>query len=1157
MEQRYEVIRAALLWTAAGLVALALSLSRSSDVVDEPAEEPIPVAPSRGESTPDFAEVVPPVVDHVPLRASAQGPVVASPAQRDGVLSGRIVFMSAGHGLTADNLGSGAWETQRPLENQMVEDYGNIDQLNFFATWCFNVGATVVPLRPLGVQPNEVVLDNDSPSVVFTGGWLETMSSVYYGSPGDVPYRYAALAEVESATATYTPEIPVTGYYPVYTWVRHGADRGLQLYRILHAGGESTVRVPHHMVGNGWVYLGEYRFEQGANTATGSVVVSNLRGSEAGTVVVADAIRFGNGMGDLDRGGGVSGKPREDEAALYWCLASLGQGQPLTAVRVSDSDSTATVSTPARMSVEMNRELAGQMTDRIYIGMHSNKGGGSSRGTQGLYNGNNDPDSATPNQERLAQLCGEEVTDDLVALTGLLEHNWYDRPVVKLDYPSFEFGEINNRRFNDEMDATIIEVAFDDNQEDAELLRDPKARNAVGKAAMHAVVRYMHEFGGGSLEFPPESPGALRAHGQADGSVLLQWSPPIATGGSGSLTGFVVYRSQDGKGFGQPLELGNVTETMVTGLQPGVPHYFRVTAVNEAGESLPTPVVGCRISSPERPRVLVVNGFDRIDRRMNPRQTFWAGGELDRVMPRRSNAFDYTVAHGEAISAAGLDFDSCQNEEVASGAVLLSDYAVVAWACGEEGTADDTFDTAEQLAVESYLSGGGSLFVSGSDIGWDLDYRAQTTGDREFFNTSLSADYVADDANTYTVEDEPGGIFDGVGPFDFSDGSSDSYDVNYPDVIAPLGPGASVTMRYSSGGAAAVQAEGTGYVVYLAFPFECILDKAVRIEVMHRSLEFLAKPEGLVVAGSTWRYRDNGIPPPEGWTMVAYDDSGWALGPARLGYGGDGEQTTVDSGGIPSNVHPVTWFRHVFNAADAQAFDALGLEVQRDDGIRVFLNGSEILRDHLPFGSLPAGTYASTTVAGADEQAWHSFVLPASNLNTGPNVLAVQVHQAGAADGDLGFDLRLLGLATAAVDFSAWKRPIFGTDAVNPSLAGELSDPDSDGRVNLIEFACGTRPDNIDTGALLELERVGDQVLLRFPRNALATGVTWRLEAASDLQGSWEPIAMAVDRHPFMALGAGVVVAESPYGTVRTVEIHVNFKTAPPGRRFFRLAVTP
>ena len=47
------------------------------------------------------------------------------------------------------------------------------------------------------------------------------------------------------------------------------------------------------MVGNGWIYLGEYYFNAGSSADAGAVVVSNLLGSAEGAYTFADAIRFG------------------------------------------------------------------------------------------------------------------------------------------------------------------------------------------------------------------------------------------------------------------------------------------------------------------------------------------------------------------------------------------------------------------------------------------------------------------------------------------------------------------------------------------------------------------------------------------------------------------------------------------------------------------------------------------------------------------------------------------------------------------------------------------------------------------------------------------------------------------------------------------------
>src|SRR5689334_9316173 len=142
--------------------------------------------------------------------------MVAAPGQPAGALSGKIVYTSGGHGWTYHNA-SDQWYTQRGDNNEVVEDYGNLDQMNLFAAHCLNAGATVVAFRPIGYQTDEVILDNTSPAVRFSGSWTSSSATRdYYGAPGSVPYQFAAVAATETATATYTPTLPATGFYPIY-----------------------------------------------------------------------------------------------------------------------------------------------------------------------------------------------------------------------------------------------------------------------------------------------------------------------------------------------------------------------------------------------------------------------------------------------------------------------------------------------------------------------------------------------------------------------------------------------------------------------------------------------------------------------------------------------------------------------------------------------------------------------------------------------------------------------------------------------------------------------------------------------------------------------------------------------------------------------------
>jgi hypothetical protein len=533
---------------------------------------------------------------------------------------------------------------------------------------------------------------------------------------------------------------------------------------------------------------------------------------------------------------------------------SLGQGQSSSLYNVPGlSDQDDNVGTPPRMAAEMNSTTTEtNIYKRVYVGFHSNAGGG--RGSVGLVRSDNEK---TPNQQELARLLAKEIDDDLTAIgSPPLEVPW-DSDRASYTFAGI-YGEINNSVIDGEMDATIIEVAFHDDVDDSKILRDPKGRNWIARAVYQGVLRYMNEFDGVPLDFLPEPPGNVRAIATNNGT-RVSWSAPVAQGGSGAATGYRVYQSTNGYGFGNPIAVNGAGNTSVTltNLAAGVDFYFRVAATNAGGESLPSETVGCRqAAAPGASRVLVVNGFDRFDRTLELRQTPAVQnynppgntGSMVRVIPRTINAFDYVVQHGKAISANGLPFDSCQNEAVTNNQVLLTDYPIVLWACGNESTADESFSSLERTRVSAFLSAGGGLFVSGAEIAWDLDRPSgPSAAERNFLHNQLHVAYTNDDSGSYTASAAAGSIFEGRNNLTFDDGTSGVYWVQTPDVIVPFGAGATAAMNYSgvSNGAAAVQYDGSaggGRVVYFGYPFETVLNLTRRNNYLADMLRFLATP---------------------------------------------------------------------------------------------------------------------------------------------------------------------------------------------------------------------------------------------------------------------------------------------------------------------------
>src|SRR5687768_15174393 len=86
--------------------------------------------------------------------------MVAVGSQPAGNLTGKIVYTTPGHGWNWSSV-LGRWATDRGENNDMVEDFGTQDQATYYVDYLFRAGATIVPMRPVGRQINEVVLDND------------------------------------------------------------------------------------------------------------------------------------------------------------------------------------------------------------------------------------------------------------------------------------------------------------------------------------------------------------------------------------------------------------------------------------------------------------------------------------------------------------------------------------------------------------------------------------------------------------------------------------------------------------------------------------------------------------------------------------------------------------------------------------------------------------------------------------------------------------------------------------------------------------------------------------------------------------------------------------------------------------------------------------
>lgn len=162
--------------------------------------------------------------------------------------------------------------------------------------------------------------------------------------------------------------------------------------------------------------------------------------------------------------------------------------------------------------------------------------------------------------------------------------------------------------------------------------------------------------------------------------------------------------------------------------------------------------------------------------------------------------------------------------------------------------------------------------------------------------------------------------------------------------------------------------------------------------------------------GDEWNYLDNGADlTATAWKSLNYNDTSWAYGPSALGYNNSNVNTTVSFGPDVTNKYITTYFRKRFDIANITAVsDSLILNLRRDDGAVVYVNGVEVIRSNMPAGPINFKTESSTIVSGADEDLFYSTTVSKNIFTQGTNIIAVELHQRDSSSSDLSFDFEIL-----------------------------------------------------------------------------------------------------------------------------------------------------
>ncbi len=167
--------------------------------------------------------------------------------------------------------------------------------------------------------------------------------------------------------------------------------------------------------------------------------------------------------------------------------------------------------------------------------------------------------------------------------------------------------------------------------------------------------------------------------------------------------------------------------------------------------------------------------------------------------------------------------------------------------------------------------------------------------------------------------------------------------------------------------------------------------------------------------GTQWKFYDKVTAPPADWNSSNFDASGWGSGNASLGYG-DAHTTTITKYDGDGNKIHTTYFRKTFDVTDPGKYFGLKLNLRRDDGAVIYINGVEAARSNMNSGVVTHASWSASGVGGGNETTFYEIEIDESFLQIGENIIAISIHQTNSTSSDIGLDAELLGHYTESGD---------------------------------------------------------------------------------------------------------------------------------------------
>ena len=819
-------------------------------------------------------------------------------------LEGRHLAVTPSHGRYYKN-DEMRWKWQRPSlyctrEDLLTQSF----VIPYLTPMLENAGAVVFSARERDRQPHDIIIDNDADA--DCGLYVEEghrkakweSGAMGFAIPegvlrhGENPFgmgtsrtlRTAGREKSTEGAALWIPRIPERGHYAVYvTYQTHPTSVPDAEYIVLHTGGVTRLKVNQQMGGGTWVYLGTFEFEQGQRDDQ-MVILTNQ--SKHTGVVSADAVRFGGGSALISRGAPdtihTSRMPRYYEGARYH---SQWAGFPVERYANYDGEKDYAEDINSRSFVA-NYLLGGsaycpdsagfRVPVELAFALHTDAGirdDDTTVGTLGIY-------TTGYNEGKLGNgLLSRHTSRDLADMvqtyitqeTGLTRRALWDKNYSESRLP--------------DVPSCIIELLSHQNFADMRYAHDPHFKFIASRAIYKGLLHYVAEMHGTKYTIQPLPVHAFAIHFVDDDKVRLSWRPTRDSREPTAMPdGYVLYTRTDDRGWDNGQRI-TTTACDIT-LEPGRLYSFKITAINRGGESFPSEVLSAHVAPAPKGRVLVVNGFQRVDGPAVVNTAEHAGFDLladpgvpyigttaycglqhefDRAMTGHydealqmgasgtelegtyvaGNTMDYASVHGSSIKNAGYSFVSCSRQAFEEGTVTPQGFDVVDVYFGLQRKTDySIIEHPDYLAItpamyailNHYTKQGGALLLSGSYLGEESLTHAPT---KALLGNVLHAE-------------EGGHITDWGEQRIYGLGTTleiprwvnpEHYAVTRPEVLVPVGDAFTPLIYEQSHHSAAVAYSGVYRSFLMGFPFEAIRSARDRDLVMISVLDFLTKKQ--------------------------------------------------------------------------------------------------------------------------------------------------------------------------------------------------------------------------------------------------------------------------------------------------------------------------